>query len=104
MKKMKTYNKEEAEIFTLEVGLAIINLSSCIGFVIMQDINDKSNYELTKLRKVRQILKNLVEDLEGCIKLDTTVYVCEPDYDLVKMWQDLNLETYKLYYKNKGEF
>lgn len=102
--KMIFYTVETKTEIKLEIELAMLNLSRCIAFVAMQEINDKTEYEFEQLMEEYKELKKLRESSEFAINNDLSINIVKDDYFLFKRWCRFNIESYKRHFLNRKDF
>lgn len=96
--------KDSKENFKHEIGQAMINTSGCIVFVAMQENNIKTHNEFKELNKFYDTLDYLWNYVVLCIDEDVTADVSNYSCDLVRLLSDVDVEDYKSYYRNYGEY
>lgn len=97
-------NKENKEHFKNEICQALINASGCLAFVAIQETNNITHREFKNLNIMCDKLDNLWDYANFCINNDVNIDISDYSYNLVRSLSELQVEDYKTYYRNYGEF
>lgn len=97
-------NKEDKKCLKNEICQAKINASGCLAFVAMQEINVETHCEFKKLNIICDMLKNLWDYVNICIENDVNIDISDYSYNLIGSLLAVDVEDYKTYYRNYGEF
>lgn len=96
--------KEDKDFLKNEICKAMINMTDCLAFVAMQENTHKTEREFKKLDEYCDKLKNLWDYLDFCIEKDLDVDISKFSYNLILSLPSVDVEDYKLYYRNYRDF